>query len=220
MNVPEIVSRLEAMGSEQIRNMNHRNGAGDNHFGVKMGDIRALAKEIKVNHDLGLQLWATGNIDAQFLSLLLLKPKQVSAEKVEEMVASVSFANLLDWLGTNLVKLHPQKEELRLKWLKSDHPSLARMGWSLTAERIVKSPDGLDFDSILDRVEKELAGAHELPKWTMNFCLGEIGIASEKHRARVLEIGEKIGAYSDYPASKGCIPPYVPVWVSEMVKRK
>jgi hypothetical protein len=33
-------------------------------------------------------------------------------------------------------------------------------------------------------------------------------------------MGEKIGLYRDWPVSKGCIIPYVPIWVEEMVKRR
>ena len=35
-----------------------------------------------------------------------------------------------------------------------------------------------------------------------------------------IAIGEKIGLYRDWPVSKGCTPPYVPVWVEAMVKRQ
>jgi hypothetical protein len=41
-----------------------------------------------------------------------------------------------------------------------------------------------------------------------------------KLRKRAIAIGEKIGLYHDWPVSKGCTPPYVPVWVAFMVKRQ
>jgi hypothetical protein len=54
----------------------------------------------------------------------------------------------------------------------------------------------------------------------MNNTLGAIGIHHPKLRKRAIAIGEKIGLYRDWPASKGCIIPYVPVWVEAMVKRQ
>jgi hypothetical protein len=57
-------------------------------------------------------------------------------------------------------------------------------------------------------------------QWTMNECLAAIGIHFPKHRKRAIAIGERIGLYRDWPVSKGCIPPYVPVWVDAMVKRQ
>ena len=80
--------------------------------------------------------------------------------------------------------------------------------------------DGLDLPALLDRIEKELPKAKPEIQWTMNFTLGAIGIHHPKLRGRAVAIGEKIGLYKDWPVSKGCTPPYVPVWVEEMVKRE
>jgi len=96
----------------------------------------------------------------------------------------------------------------------------ARTGWDLTAERVGKSPDGLDLPALLARIESEMAGADPEVQWTMNNTLAGIGIHFPKHRKRANAIGEKIGLYRDWPVSKGCTPPYVPVWVETMVKRK
>jgi hypothetical protein len=41
-----------------------------------------------------------------------------------------------------------------------------------------------------------------------------------KVRKRAIAIGEKIGLFRDWPVAKGCIPPYVPVWVDAIVKRQ
>jgi 3-methyladenine DNA glycosylase AlkD len=120
---------------------------------------------------------------------------------------------------TNVVKLHPKKEELREEWMTSDHPMAARAGWSLTTERVVKSPEGLDLKALLDRIEKEIGSASTPTQWTMNYCMIEIGIHFPEHRDRALAIGEKQGLYRDYPVSKGCVSPYAPIAIPEMVSR-
>jgi 3-methyladenine DNA glycosylase AlkD len=96
----------------------------------------------------------------------------------------------------------------------------ARAGWHLTAERIAKSPDGLDLPALLDRIESEMADADPAVQWTMNNTLLEIGINSPKHRKRAIAIGEKLGLYRDYPCSKGCVSPFAPIAIHEMVKRQ
>lgn len=220
MTVDEVMSRLEGLGNERNREINARNGAGENQFGVKMGDLRILAKEIKLNPDLATQLWITGNTDARLLATLLMKPKQLSADEVDQMVRQATYSWLADWLGTNVVKVHTQKEELRQKWMLDKDPMAARAGWSLTAERVRKSPDGLDFKALLDRIEAEMGTAHTAPQWTMNYTLAEIGINFPEYRERALAIGEKLGVFRDYPVSKGCTSPFAPIWISEMVKRQ
>src|SRR5678816_1116773 len=100
MTVKEVIKQLESLGNEKVRAHNTKYGAGDNQFGVKHGDIRVLAKKIKTNHELALALWKTGNIDAQLLAILLIKPKNLSADEMDRMVRSVSFTHVADWLNS------------------------------------------------------------------------------------------------------------------------
>ena len=216
----EAMRELEALGTEKMRKINARNGAGSNQFGVKSGDLRALAKRIKMDPDLASSLWDTGNLDAMLLATLLMDPKKLSADELERLVRSVTCSQLADWLMTNVVKLHPQKEELRQKWMDSSHMMAARAGWSLTTERVIKNPEGLDLTQLLDRIEGEMGDSPELKQWTMNYCLAEIGINFPQHRKRAIAIGEKLGVFRDYPTSKGCTSPFAPIWITELVRRK
>src|SRR5437868_5365437 len=72
MTLEDTLSQLESLGNAGVRAQNAKRGASDNQFGVKLGDLRILAKKIKTNHELALSLWKTGNIDAQFLATLLI----------------------------------------------------------------------------------------------------------------------------------------------------
>jgi DNA alkylation repair enzyme len=87
----------------------------------------------------------------------------------------------------------------------------ARAGWNLTASRVNKGALGLELPALLDRIEKEMPKAMPEVQWAMNNTLGAIGIHHTEHRKRAIAIGAKIGLYRDWPVSKGCIPPYVPV---------
>ena len=230
MTVKEVLAQLESLGDDARRKHNSKvgpdgiAGAGDNQFGVKTGDIRALAKKIKTDHELALQLWKTGNIDAQLLAILIMKPKELSAREVDKMVREARFVWVADWLNAYIVKEQPlaDKETLRQEWMKDKDGWAARAGWNLTASMINKDSggaNGLDLPELLDRIEKEMPKAKPETQWTMNNTLAAIGIKDAKLRKRAIAIGEKIGLYKDWPVSKGCTPPYVPVWVAAMVKR-
>lgn len=223
MNLKEALAKLESLGEEKRRAFNIKNGAGKaKQFGVAMGDLRALAKKIKTDHELALQLWKTGNIDAQLLAILLMKPKEISAKELDKMVRAARFGWVADWLNAYIVKEQPpvDKEELRAKWMKDEDGWAARAGWNLTASKINKGDDGLDLVALLDRVEKEMPKAPPETQWTMNNTLLAIGIHHAKHRNRAIAIGEKLGIYRDYPCSKGCISPFAPIAITEMVKRQ
>jgi 3-methyladenine DNA glycosylase AlkD len=220
MTVEEILQQLKSLGDAGVRAQNAKWGAGDNQFGVKRGDLRTLANKIKTNHELALSLWKTGNIDAQFLATLLIKVSQLSADELDRMVRSITFAWVAEWLHSYVVKEHADKETLRKKWMADDDRWAARAGWALTAGRVVKSPEGLDLEALLDRIEKDMGTAAPEVQWTMNSCLAEIGIHFPKLRKRAIAIGEKLGIYRDYPVSKGCTSPFAPIWINFMVSRQ
>ena len=220
MTLKETLVQLESLGNAKVRAQNRKNGAGDNQFGVLLGEIRKLATKIRTDHELAVALWESGNIDARLLAILLIKPRDLSSEDVDGMVRSVDFAQVADWLNAYVVKKHPNKEMLRERWMVSDDPWAARAGWSLTAERIARNPEGLDVPALLDRIESEMADAAPVVQWTMNFCLAGIGIHFPDYRERAIAIGETLGVYRDYPTSKGCTSPFAPIWINEMVRRK
>lgn len=221
-NIPlkKTLQQLEVLSNPTIRAQNYKNGAGDNQFGLLHGDIRKLAAEIKTNHELAFALWETGNIDARLLAILLLQPKKLTSAELDGLVRSGNFAPVADWINSYLVKKHPEKETFRVQWMNDPHPWAARAGWSLTSERISKSPEGLDLPELLNRIETEMGSAPAEVQWTMNFCLAGIGIHFPQYRKRALAIGEDLGIYRDYPVSKGCTSPFAPIWINEMVKRQ
>lgn len=232
MTIKEILTQLESLGDEARRKYNAKTGPDgipgvplDKQFGLKTGDIRNLAKKIKTNHELALELWKTGNLDAQMLAILIMKPKELSAKELDTMVREARFGWVADWLNSYIVAKHPEKDALREKWMKKSEKDAwaARAGWHFTASNINQGKDGVDsggLEALLDRIEKEMPKAKPETKWTMNNTLAAIAIKHAKHRKRAIAIGEKIGLYKDWPVSKGCTIPYVPVWVDAMVKGK
>ncbi len=217
----QALEKLEALGNEKQRAMNRKRGAGDMpQYGVLMGDIRKVAKAIRADQELGLELWETGNIDARLLGILLLKPRSLTAAQLDDMVRSVGFVQVYEWLDSYVLRQHPEKEALRQSWQRDSDPWAARAYWSLTAERVGKSPAGLDLTALLDRIESELVEAAPEPQWTMNNALAGIGIHFPEQRERALAIGERLGVYRDYPTPKGCTSPFAPIWINEIVRRK
>lgn len=220
MTVDEALAELESLGDESVRKRYAKAGAGKHVFGVKLGELRKLAKRIKKDHALAVGLWKTKNVDARLLSILVLDVNGLTSTQLDRMVRGVKFSQVADWLGSYVTRNHADKETLREQWMQVVHPMAARAGWSLTAQRVEKNAKGLDLAALLDRIEAEMGDAPEATQWTMNTCLAQIGIQHRKHRKRALKIGETLGVYRDYPTSKGCTSPFAPLWIGEMVRRQ
>jgi len=220
MTVRQVLERLEALGEERVRARNRKLGAGEDQYGVRLGDIRKVAKEIGTDHEQALTLWETGNLEARLLAILMSNPQRLSIAELDAWVRAARFAQLADWLNAYIVAKHPDKERLRRSWMTDADPWAARAGWSLTAARVAREAEELDLAALLDRIEAELATADPAAQWTMNNVLAGIGIHHAEHRDRAVAIGEALGVYRDYPVSKGCTSPFAPEWIGEMVRRQ
>ena len=113
MTVKEVLAKLKSLGDPARRAHNTKAGAPDNQFGVKLGDLRTLAKKIQSDHALALQLWDTGNVEAQLLATLIIQPKSLSASEIDKLTRSTTCAQVADWLNSYVVAEHPDKEALR-----------------------------------------------------------------------------------------------------------
>src|SRR4051794_18658112 len=91
----EILAQLETLGSEGVRKIYRKQGHGERAFGVKMGDLRAIAKPLKKQHALAWELWDTGWFEAQVLATLLFDPKALSEADGVRLVESCEDTSVL-----------------------------------------------------------------------------------------------------------------------------
>ncbi|MGX7726268.1 DNA alkylation repair protein [Rhodococcus sp. 5G237] len=215
--VDELLTELTALDDSKIRAVNEKHG--DDH-GVNLSALRAIAKRVKTQHELAQQLWATGDTAARLLALLICRPKAFTVDELDAMVRETGTPKVHDWFVNYVVKKYPHAEELRGRWMTDPDPVVASAGWALTAERVVKNADGLDLSGLLDTIDAQMRDAPERLQWAMNTCLAQIGIEHPAHRARALDIGERLEVLKDYPTSPGCTSPYAPAWIGEMVRRR
>lgn len=214
--VPALLAELASLDDPRMREVNERHG--DDH-GVNLGKLRAIAKRVKTDQELAVELWSTGVTAARLLALLICRPKAFDADQLDTMLREARAPKVRDWLVNYVVKKNPHAEELRLRWLDDPDAAVASAGWELTTERILKAPDGIDLDGFLDTIESDMKTADDPLQWSMNRTLAEIGIRNPALRSRAIGIGERLEVLKDYPTAPGCISPYAPIWITEMSKR-
>lgn len=62
MTESKVFETLKDLSDVKMQKRHVKHGAEpDRLFGVKTGDIRTIAKKIKTNHQLGIELWKTRN---------------------------------------------------------------------------------------------------------------------------------------------------------------
>jgi 3-methyladenine DNA glycosylase AlkD len=217
MTVPEVLAELAALEDPKMRAANEKRG--DDH-GINLSKMRALAKQVKTDHAVAKELWAAGETAPRLLALLICTPRAFSADELDGMLRETRPPKVNEWFVSYIAKKSPLAEEMRERWFGDADPTVNAAAWSLTAERVVKKPDGLDLDHLLDLIERDMKDAPKRLQWAMNETLAQIGIHHPDLRPRALAIGEKLQVLADYPTAPGCVSPFAPIWITEMSRRR
>lgn len=216
-NVADVQQALEALEDPRIRAVNEKHG---DDYGINLGKLRALAKALKSNHELALELWQTDQTGCQLVSTLICKPRLFSVDDLEQWVRQSRTPKVQAWFLNYVVKKSKHLEDLRRRLIQDQDPVVASAGWELTAHQVVKAPENLDLAQLLNVIEVQMLQAPQRLQWAMNNTLAQIGIENEELRPRALSIGESLQVLADYPTSPGCTSPFAPIWINEMVKRR
>lgn len=194
--------------------------------GIRLNtEIRAIAKEQGKNAELAAYLWKNGGFSARMLSLLILDLKAVDVPYIERLVADLEGdegkeqSQLLDWLIANVIMKKAALKNETAKWRDDPSTLRQRVFWSVQA-RSVRAGENEHNERLLQHIERELPTAGEKVQWNMNWCAAQIGIADQRLRGRCIALGERLGLYRDYPVSKGCTSPYLPIWIGSVVGKQ
>lgn len=213
----EVMAELAGLEDPKIRAVNERHG--DDH-GVNLGKLRAIAKRLKTQQELAIQLWASGETAPRLLAILICRPKSFERAELDTMLREARLPKVHDWFLGYVVKKSSPAEKLRSLWVADPDPIIASAGWALTAERVLKSPEGLNLSALLDLIEAQMKEAPERLQWAMNHCLAQIGIEHAQFRERAMSIGERLEVLKDYPTPPNCTSPFAPIWITELVRRR
>ncbi|QEP07370.1 DNA alkylation repair protein [Glutamicibacter sp. ZJUTW] len=215
--VADVQQALDELEDPKHRAVNEKHG---DDFGVNLGKLRALAKALKSNQELANELWATGDTATRLVALLIAKPRSFSLDQLQAWSKDATTPKVQAWFLSYIVKKSKLLEELRVLLMDESDPVQQAAAWELTAHQVVKAPEQLNLEQLLDTIESEMRTAPDRLQWAMNTTLAQIGIEHERLRPRALAIGESLQVLADYPTSAGCISPFAPIWITEMAKRK
>lgn len=187
---------------------------------TKLGDLRKIAKDIKKDHELAMELWATGEYLPRLLAILIMDPKQLPQDAVDKLVRDMEThpyderISLMDWLMANQLMKDKRTVALMHSWEDSPSALQRRAFWYYQARlRWTGQTPPDNTEDLLSKIEAKIMREEPEVQWAMNFTAGWIGVYDEKYRARCVQIGEKTGLYRDEKVTRGCTPNYLPEFI-------
>jgi len=196
--VNQVMTALKKMGTAQTRKTFERHGAPANLYGVKVGDLKVIAKQIKGNHSLACELYETGNVDAMYLAGIVANGTQMTKKQLTDWAKNASWYMIAEYTVPGLAVESPFGRELALKWIKSKNESIASSGWNTYAGVVATTPDDeLDMKEIQGLLKQIGSDINKVPgrvRYTMNgFVIavgGYVKPLSKKARATATKIGK------------------------------
>lgn len=188
---------------------------------TKLGDLRNIAKDIKKDHELAMELWSTGRFLPRQLAILIMDNKLLSQDLINKLNRDMQTHpfdernQLMDWLMANQLTKDKKTIALIQSWENSPSSLQRRTYWYYQARlRWMGQTPPENTPDILSAIETSIAKEEPEVQWAMNFTTGWIGVYDKKYRNRCIALGEKTGLYKGEMVSKGCTPNYLPEFIA------
>lgn len=187
---------------------------------TKLGDLRKIANEIKINHDLSMELWSYKLFFARLLAILIMDKKLFTEEAIDILVSDINQHNekekiqLIDWLMANQLSKDKKTITLIESWEDNQSSLKRRIYWYYQGRLRWTGQPKPDSENLLSKIEIKIEKEEPEVQWAMNFTTGWIGVYEKKYRNRCVALGEKTGLYKGKMVSRGCTPEYLPEFIT------
>ncbi|MEM9940956.1 MAG: DNA alkylation repair protein [Planctomycetota bacterium] len=222
--VAQVMSTLKKKGSEQTRKIYTRHGAPEDMFGCKVADMKVIAKQIKGNQDLALQLFETGNVDAMYLAGMVADGAKMNKTQLNRWAKATPWYFVSEYAVPGVVCESPHAHSLALKWIKAKKESVAACGWSTYAGILATRPDeDLDIHeikSLLKQIEKEIDDQPGRVRYTMNGFVISAGTYVKELGKEAKATAKKIGKVEVDMGETSCKVPLATDYIAKVEKMK
>lgn len=212
MDIHEVMMQLESFGSEQTRKTYKRHGADIDMFGVSMKHLKILAKKIKTNHELGIQLLSSKNVDAIYLSRWVVDPDKLTRDTLESVLDITDYYMLID----NVIAHIAGNDDLLANdclhaWLHHRNPRYRQAAYSLYSMILSSKPnDSIDFEHVtktLNHVKDHIHQEQNRVRYSMNNFVISCGISNSDITALSSGIAAFIGKVTVSMGKTACKVP-------------
>ena len=187
---------------------------------TKLGDLRKIAKEIKKDHQLAIELWSSERFLARQLAILIMDKNLLTHEVIDRLVSDINQhkgtdkLQLIDWLMANQLTKDNKTLALIQSWQDDKSPLKRRVFWYYQGRLRWTGKPQPNSGILLSKIENDIKNEQPEVQWAMNFLTGWIGVYEKQYRERCIALGEKTELYKDKKVSKGCTPDYLPAFIA------
>ena len=197
MKLSDVMAALEAKGSESTKRIFLKHGAKEPFFGVKVADLKVIAKQLKGEQALALELYATGNGDAQYLAGLIIDGTRMTRAQVQSWADRAAWRMISASIVPPVASEHADGFALARAWIDSPKEHVAIAGWHSLGALATVLPDAQlplkELGALLDRVVKTLPAAPDRIRQAMNYYVIACGTYVAPLGGKAIATARKLG---------------------------
>lgn len=195
MTAREVLEYLKSRGSSKnVEGMAHYGITTEKAYGAGATVIRGLAKNIGTDHDLALELWTTGILDARAVAALIGDPGKTTRRLMNKWAKDFDNWAVCDAACGILFDKTPYAAEMALKWTKREEEFVRRAGFVMMAALAVhdkNAPDEL-FLKFLPIIKRGSVDERNFVKKAVNWALRQIGKRNSKLNSAAIMVAKEI----------------------------
>lgn len=223
MTKEEVLKELESYGDEKTKAIFLKHGAREPYFGVKVQDLKKIQKKIKKDHDLSIELFATGNSDAMYLAGLIADENKITKEDLNRWADEAYWYMISEYTVAWIASESPHGLELGLDWIESPEERIASAGWAtLSYHASLKPDDDLEMDlylKLLDRVARNVHNSANRVRYTMNGFVIATGTYVQHLTRQAIATAQTIGKVDVIQGGAGCKVPLATAYLQKVIDK-
>ena len=218
----QVMTALKKKGTAQTKKVLGRHGIPEPFFGVKIGDLKPIAKQIKDNQSLALELYETGNYDAMYLAGLVADGAQMTKRQLESWAKGAHCAMVANYTVAGVASESKHAPSLAMKWIKSKKPLIASAGWNTYVGIVATQPDDAldlkEIESLLDQVADDIDDASDDVRYAMNGFVIGVGTYVKPLLKQSKRAAKTIGTVSVDMGETACKVPLATEYIAKVEK--
>ena len=197
MDFNTIMRELETLGKERTKKIYMSNGAREPVFGVTIGSMKPYVKQIKIDHKLAEQLYATGNYDAMYFAGIIADSKALSEADYNRWIDQAYFYMISDYVVAVTLAESNIAQQVSDKWITSGDELKMSAGWHCYCWLIGnRKDDEFSMGKLEDMLEVVKQNINQVPPRTqvaMNNFITTVGVSYKPLHEKALHIANDIG---------------------------
>lgn len=195
MDIAQILDELQKKADPKVKQSLARFGIESSKaLGVRIPNLRKLGKAVGKNHELSLELWATGIHEARILASMVDDPNKVTSKQMDNWVLDFNSWDLCDQVCLNLFDRTEFRFEKAMEYSLRKPEFEKRAGFALVACLAVhdKKATDLRFEPFIQRIEAEADDPRNFVKKAVNWALRQMGKRNQNLHSQALELSHRL----------------------------